>query len=67
MGWKPASVQTGIFDTDTQARFCGSCDVQMTWTQEGFKQNRKDALFFVVFVVVGTLILLVILQSIIVR
>jgi hypothetical protein len=67
MGWKPPSVQTGILDTDTQARFCGSCDVQMTWTKAGIKQNRKDALFFVVFVVVGTLIGWVILQSIIVR
>jgi len=66
MGWKPASVQTGILDTDTQARFCGSCDVQMTWTQEGFKQNRKDALWFVVFVAVGTLIGWVILQNVLV-
>jgi hypothetical protein len=67
MGWKSPSVQTGILDTDTQAPFCGSCDVQMTWTQEGIKENRKLGCFSVVFVVVGTLIGWVILQSIIVR
>lgn len=66
MGWKPASVQTGILDTDTQARFCGSCDVQMTWTQEGIKENRKLGCFFVVFVVVGSVIGWVILQNLLV-
>lgn len=66
MGWKPASVQTGILDTDTQAPFCGSCDVQMTWTKEGINENRKLALGVVIFAAVGSLVMYFVLQQVLV-
>lgn len=66
MGWKPASVQTGILDTDTQARFCGTCDVQMTWSNAGIQENRKMALYFVIFVAVGAAVMIFVLNQILV-